>query len=204
MIKRVLPTVTAMLAGLFVLLGYFLPLDFLVLLRDFLLRWAMVLAVFAILLAYLSLLRVHLIRLTRSRKNKITSLLVVLSALGSLGLVMWQGAAGEWTQQLLNGILVPGESALLALTAVTLIIAGMRLMRIRRTLGGVIFVIAATMMLLTTVAYSYYPDVLAVIKQGLDVLTTAGMRGLVLGVTLGVILAGLRIIFGFDRPHSDQ
>ncbi|HQE93872.1 MAG TPA: hypothetical protein PLH19_12495 [Anaerolineae bacterium] len=204
MFKRFLPTVVAMLVGLLVLLGYLLPVDFLILLRDFLLRWATVLAVFALLLAYMSLLRVHILRLSRARKNKITSLLVIVSALGTLALVLWQGAAGAWTQQLVNSVLVPGESALLALTAVTLIVAGMRLMRVRRTIGGVIFVIAAAIVLLTTVAYSFYPDMLAALRQGVDTLATGGMRGLMLGVALGVTLTGLRVILGFDRPHSDE
>jgi len=201
-----------MLVGLLVLLGYLVPADPinqspLVILRDFLLRWATVLAVFAMILAYVSLLRVHLLRLTRMRKNKITSLLVVISALGTLALVMWetwQGIEGKWTQPLLNSLLVPGESALLALTSVTLIVAGMRIMRTRRTIGGVIFVVAAGIVLLTTVAYSFSPGILSVLRQGVDMLATAGMRGLMLGVALGVILTGLRVILGFDRPHSDE
>ncbi len=204
MFKRFLPTIVAMLVGLLVLLGYLLPVEFLVLLRDFLLRWATVLAVFAMILAFFSLLRVHFLRLTRGRKNKIASLLVIVSALGTLALVLWQGVEGKWTQPVLNWILVPGESALLALTAVTLIVAGMRIMRTRRTIGGVIFVIAAAIVLSTTVAYSFYPDILAALRQGVDTLATAGMRGLMLGVALGVTLTGLRVILGFDRPHSDE
>lgn len=211
MFKRFLPTVIAMLVGLLVLLGYLLPVELLVMLRDFLLSWAAVLAVFAMILAFFSLLRVHLLRLTRMRKNKITSLLVIVSAMGTLALVMWevwqevsQGVQGTLTQPLLNWVLIPGESALLALTAVTLIVAGMRIMRTRRTIGGIIFVVAAAIVLLTTVAYSFYPDILAVLRQGVDTLATAGMRGLMLGVALGVTLTGLRVILGFDRPHSDE
>lgn len=205
MLKRVLPTIVAMLVGILVLLGYLLPLDFLALLRDWiLLRWAVVLAAFAMIVAYLSLLRVHLLRLTSARKHKFTSLLVILSALGVLALVLHQGVDGTLTQHVLNAVLIPGESALLALTAVTLIVAGMRILCTRRTIGGVIFVIAAGIILLTTVAYSLYPDVLAVLRQGVDILATAGMRGLVMGVALGVTLTGLRIILGIDRPHSDE
>jgi hypothetical protein len=205
MFKRFLPTVVAMLAGILVLLGYLLPLPFLATLRDWiLLRWAVVLAAFALIVAYLSLLRVHLLRLTSARKKKFTSLLVIVSALGTLVLVLVQGVEGVWTQQMLTAVLIPGESALLALTAVTLIVAGMRILRARRTAGAVIFVIAAGIILLTTVAYSVYPNVLAVLRQGVDTLATAGMRGIVIGVTLGVTLTGLRILLGIDRPHSDE
>ncbi|MBN2390690.1 MAG: hypothetical protein JXR84_08205 [Anaerolineae bacterium] len=205
MFKRFLPTIMAMLAGILILLGYLLPLDFLVTLRDvILLRWAMILAAFALIVAYLNLVFVHLLRLTSARKKKFTSLLVVLSAIGTLILVLVQGAEGAWTQQVLSAVLIPGESALLALTAVTLIVAGMRILRARRTAGAVIFVIAAGIILLTTVAYSVYPRVFVVLREGVNTLATAGMRGLVMGVALGVTLTALRILLGIDRPHSDE
>lgn len=214
MFKRILPTVIAMLLGMVVLLGYLLPIDVLVLLRIILLRWATVLGAFALLVAYLSVLRVHLTRLFRARKNQSrlfltkknqsTSLLVVVSALGSLGLVVWQGVEGQWTQQLLNMVLVPGESALLALTAVTLIVAGMRIFRMRRNAGGIVFIVTAVFVLLTTVAYNIYPDFLVSVRQFVDTIATAGMRGILMGVALGVTLTGLRIILGIDRPHSDE
>jgi hypothetical protein len=169
-----------------------------------LLRWATVLGAFALLVAYLSVLRVHLTRLFRTKKNQFTSLLVVVSALGSLGLVVWQGVEGQWTQQLLNVVLVPGESALLALTAVTLIVAGVRIFRTRRNAGGIVFIVTAVFVLLTTVAYNVYPDFLVSLRQFVDAIATAGMRGILMGVALGVTLTGLRIILGIDRPHSDE
>ncbi len=205
MFKRFLPTIIAMLAGILILLGYLVPVPFLATLRDWvLLRWAVVLAAFALIVAYLSLLRVHLLRLTSARKKKFTSLLVVVSALGTLALVLLQGVEGVWTQQILTSVLIPGESALLALTAVTLIVAGMRILRARRTAGAIVFVVAAGIILLTTVAYSVYPSILAALRQGVDTLATAGMRGLVMGVALGVTLTGLRVLLGIDRPHSDE
>jgi hypothetical protein len=205
MFKRFLPTIMAMLAGILVLLGYLLPLDFLVMLRDvILLRWAVILAAFALIVAYLNLLRVHLLRLTSARKKKFTSLLVILSALGTLALVLVQGVEGTLTQQVFRAVLIPGESALLALTAITLIVAGMRILRARRTAGAVVFVVAASIILLTAVAYSVYPNVLTVLREGVDTLATAGMRGLVMGVALGVTLTGLRVLLGIDRPHSNE
>lgn len=204
MFKRILPTVVAMLSGMIVLLGYLLPIDALSLLRVVLLRWATVLGAFALLVAYLSVLRVHLTRLFYQKKNKFTSLLVVIAALASLAIVVWQGVEGRWPQQLINVVLVPGESALLALTAVTLIVAGMRIFRIRRNAGGIVFIVTAVFVLLTTVAYTLYPDILITLRQFVDAIATAGMRGIVMGVALGVTLTGLRIIFGIDRPHSDE
>ncbi len=205
MFKRFLPTVVAMLAAILVLLGYLLPVELFAMLRDvILLRWAVVVAAFALFLAYCSLLGVHFLRMTSAGKKKVASLLIILSALGTLILVVVQGVEGVWTRQVLNAVLIPGESALLALTAVTLIVAGMRVLRARRTVGAIVFVVAAAIILLTTIAYSVYPSVLAVLRQGVDTLATAGMRGLVIGVALGVTLTGLRVLLGIDRPYSDE
>lgn len=205
MFKRILPTVVAMLFGMVVLLSYFLPVDFLVQFRTLVvLPWATVVAAFALLVACLSVLRVHMGRLSRAKDNKITSLLVVLSGIVSFVIVVWQGAGGYWPQQLMNVVLTPGESALLALTSVTLIVAGMRIFRTRRSAAGVVFIVTAGFILLTTVAYRVYPDMLITVRRFVDAVATAGMRGILMGVALGVTLAGLRIIFGIDRPHSDE
>ena len=37
----------------------------------------------------------------------------------------------------------------------------------------------------------------------LDVPTLAGVRGILLGVALGALLAGIRLLLGVERPYSD-
>lgn len=202
MLKRTLPTAVAISAGILVLLGSFLPVSPLREVRLFLIQWAMILGIFAFILAFLHLLRVHLIRLGRRGKGWSTSLLVVLSAISVLLLVSTQGPTSQWSQHLMNDFLVPGESALLALTAVTLVLAGMRMLRARRTSGSILFLLIAVLMLVGTVPYVGILGEIANWIQGVPAL--AGMRGLLLGVALGTTMAGLRVVFGATRPHSDD
>ena len=202
MLKRTLPTAVAISAGILVLLGSFLPVSPLREVRLFLIQWAMVLGIFAFILAFLHLLRVHLIRLGRRGKGWSTSLLVVLSAISVLLLVSTQGPTSQWSQHLMNDFLVPGESALLALPAVTLVLAGMRMLRARRTSGSILFLLIAVLMLVGTVPYVGILGEIADWIQGVPAL--AGMRGLLLGVALGTTMAGLRVVFGATRPHSDD
>ena len=202
MLKRTLPTAVAISVGILVLLGSFLPISPLREVRLFLIQWAMVLGVFAFILAFLHLLRVHLTRLGRRGKGWSTSLLVVLSAISVLLLVSTQGPTSQWSQHLMNDFLVPGESALLALTAVTLVLAGMRMLRARRTAGSILFLLIAVLMLVGTVPYVGILGEIADWIQGVPAL--AGMRGLLLGVALGTTMAGLRVVFGATRPHSDD
>jgi hypothetical protein len=38
----------------------------------------------------------------------------------------------------------------------------------------------------------------------MNVFSTGGARGLLIGIALGVLLTGLRVIFGVDRPYGGQ
>ncbi len=205
MILRVLATVVAVLAAVTVLMGTFWPVSPLREIRAVLLQWAMVLGGFAFLLAFLNLLRANLKRLQRKGRGRAPSLIIVLSAVGTVALVWWEmftlGDVGIWGRRLVEAILIPGESALLALTSVTLLLAGGRALRARRTAGSLIFVAVAILMLIRTLPYV---SVVRNIADWIDrVLATAGMRGLLMGVALGTLLAGIRSVF-VTRPYVDE
>lgn len=202
MFRWFLPTVVAVLVGVLILLGYLLPLPALVPVRDVLVEGATLLAAFAMLVAYVNLLRVHVRRFTdKDARHRLASLILLISAVGTLLLVAIQGPDSVMSRSLVNYVLVPGESALLALTAVTLVLAGMRLLSTRRHVGSVLFVVVVLFTLFSALPF-VYPQVLLIIRSLIDSIATAGMRGLLLGVVLGIVLTGLRIILGIDRPQS--
>ncbi|MBN1486490.1 MAG: hypothetical protein JW981_02535 [Anaerolineae bacterium] len=201
MFKRVVPTAIAVAFGLLVLLGIFLPVEPLVSISNIFIEWAMVLGAFAFIIAFLNLLRVHLDRLQKFRKGSITSLLIVFSAVGTAILVGFYGPENEWVQHIFNNLLVPGQSALLSITVVTLLFSGMQIFRNHRDASGFLFLLAVIIFLLGSVPYI---GILHDFAMALQLPATAGMRGVLLGVALGTVLTGLRIIFGVDHPHSDE
>jgi hypothetical protein len=204
MILRVIATAIAVLAALTVLAGTFWPISPLQEIRTILLQWAMILGCFAFTLAFLNLLRANLKRLQRKGRGRIPSLIIVLFALGTTGLILWElftvDQIGIWGQNVMRAVLVPGESALLALTAVTLLAAGVRALRNRRTFSSLLFMLVVVLMLVRAVPVPVVGDISNWIER---VLATAGMRGLLLGVALGSIIAGLRAIF-VTRPYVDE
>lgn len=202
MFRWLIPTVVAVLCGLVVLLGYLVPIPPLDAVRDLLVQWAAVLGAFALLLAYGNLIRVHIGRVFQGGdKNRIASLLLVAAALASLVLVLLQGPSGATAQMVVETVLVPGQSALLAVTGITLILGGMRLLRTRRKVNSAVFLIVATFTLFATIPVVFSP-ILEATQRVVNAAATGGMRGLLLGVTLGIVLTGLRIVLGIDRPHS--
>ncbi|MFP4343961.1 MAG: hypothetical protein ACLFU8_04615 [Anaerolineales bacterium] len=207
MLKRVFSTAVALLFGLIVLLGIFLPDTFFQVLRVLFLDWVVVVAAFALVLALFHLLRVHLVRLGRRGKGWDVSLLIIASMLLTAGVVLWEqfnDAPNEWSQRLVESILIPGESTLLALTSVTLILAGMRMLRVRRSLEAILFVFVVVLTLLISVPYVGFPvGIVNLGRRVLVIFTTAGMRGLIIGVALGITLTGLRAIF-VTRPYTED
>ncbi len=203
MFKWFIPTVVAVISGLLTLLGALLPVPVFSDMRTILVRWAAVITVFAFILAYSSILKVHITRIINQRKDRIASIILLFGAVCTLIIVIIQGPDGSISQYVVQYILIPGESALLALTAFTLILAGMRAFRTRHDIFGTLFFFIVVMALLGAIPFFYN----VFIDTALNLLNSAaiaGMRGLLLGVVLGTTLTGLRIIFGIDRPHSNE
>jgi hypothetical protein len=65
-------------------------------------------------------------------------------------------------------------------------------------------VVTAVVVLLGQVPLGrYLGDFLPRIKDWiLNVPGTAGMRGIIIGVALGTIATGVRVLMGFDRPYG--
>jgi hypothetical protein len=203
MFKWFIPTVVAIICGLIVLLGALLPFQVLDDFRAILVQWTTVISVFAFILAYSSIIKVHLTRAIRRRKDRISSIILLFSAIATLIIVILQGSNGIISLYIVEYILIPGESALFALTAVTLILAGMRVFRNRRDFHGLLFLIVVCFTLFSTVPYFYH----VIIETTYEILNSAaiaGMRGILLGVVLGTTLTGIRIIFGIDRPYTSE
>lgn len=203
MFKWFIPTVVAVICGIITLLGALLPVQIFNDLRNIFVQWAAVITVFAFILAYSSILKVHINRIVRKGKDRIASTILLVSALATLVIVIIQGPEGYTPRYIVRNILIPGESALLALTAITLLLAGMRIFRTRRDIYGFVFIFVVVIALFGTVPY-FYNVVIDIILSLLNSAALAGMRGLLLGVVLGTTLTGLRLIFGIDRPYSNE
>lgn len=229
MLKRIIPTAIAAAVGVIVLTGYLLPhslpaYPIFAFLRDRLIQWAVIVAAFAFILGFFNVLRVHLRRITRGKSNALYSALLILTALVSLGLTLVGLTAPLFpatatTRQILitasdwwfQYVLSPLQASAAALVAFTLTLAGFRLLRSRKTtrerLLAVLFLLTAVIVLIGTLPPLIEPltGPLGRLRTlVMDVLTTAGIRGLLIGVGLGTLLMGLRVITGLDRPYSDS
>lgn len=207
---RYLTAAIAIASGFIVLLGYLYPVDVLVQLRVMLTDWAVVIAAMAVLVGVGNLIVVHMDKIRRREKNSIYGVLLVGALLitvlvGLFGGLL--GIGGTFMRFAMDAVIVPVEASLMALLAVTLVYASIRLLRRRTDLMSVIFLVVTVLFLIGVVTPSVLGpglgDLLGgSIAQFLGVFSTGGARGLLIGIALGALLTSLRVLFGIDRPYG--
>jgi hypothetical protein len=201
-------TSVAIVTGVLVLVGYFIPFGPLQVMRDTLLHWAVILAGFALFVGVLNLLNVHWTKIKRRDQNAIYSMVVLLSFAITLIVGLISSPAGPWSLWLFNYIQIPIEGSLFALLAVVLVYAGIRLLRRRLNIMTFIFLATTVLVLFTMAPLLFFEDIPGlsearnVIIQGVQWITLGGARGILLGVSLGVLATGIRILVASDRPYS--
>jgi hypothetical protein len=211
---RVLATVVAIVVGLFVLADVFVSTwtgeSGLSGLKQaingvgyFLVSWAAIVTAFALFLGFANVVSVHWSRLRSEKPGAIYSVVLLLSLFGTLGLGLG-GPLSANSQFIFDYILQPLEATFFALLALFMATAAYRAFRVR-SLESFFFVLFAVIVLLGQVPVSIYlwPEFPVIKDWVLNVPTLAGVRGILLGVALGVIATGLRVLMGADRPYSD-
>jgi hypothetical protein len=204
-LRTPLLAIIAFASGIVVLLGYFLELPWLQDLRSMLVDWAVILAALALLIGVLNLARVHWSRVKTSQKGSVHSLVLIVSLLATLVIVfVFGGPTAPWSMWIYNNILIPVETSLLALLAVILIYAFARMFHRGVTIPTFIF--AGVVVFVLIGAFSLPGLELPLLRELRAWLTQvwalAGIRGILLGVALGTIATGLRVLLGSDRPYG--
>lgn len=200
---RVFTAAFAIAAGLIVLMGYFFP-DQLESFRLILIDWAVIIAAMAVLIGIYNLIAVQMEKIRTRQKGGTYGVVLVVSLIITFGLGLILGPENPYMRLTVDAIIVPVEASLMAILAVTLIYASIRLLRRRMDLTSVLFLIVAVIFLLAIVptpvgAISPMQDF---VRQLAEMFSRGGARGLLIGISLGILLTGLRVLFGIDRPYG--
>jgi hypothetical protein len=188
-------------------LGYFVDLDILANLRRILLNWGVALAGVALMVGIANLFTIHWRKFSAGEQGSGYSLILILSLVFTILTVGYFGPTAPWSMWIFNYIQVPIESSLLAILAVTLAYASVRLLRGRPDGFSIVFVAVVLVMLLGTapllgveIPGLYGPQSLRALIASVP--AVAGVRGILFGVALGTVATGLRILMGVDRPYG--
>jgi len=214
LVKRWIPSLLfATLPGLVVLFGYLFPGRLLIHYRgrvmewrDVLVEWAVIVAGFALLLGLFNVLRVHGERIGRRQRGWPYSLVLLLAMM-----VAWIPpvlSPENPMQKILDRtvfdyVISPLGASLAALVVFALSLAAFRLLRARRSVGAVFFLLVVALALLGSVPFTGLEWLADIRDWIINVPGMAGMRGLLLGVALGTVITALRVFLTSERPHSE-
>lgn len=211
--RGVFAAVIAVACGMLVLAGVFFgkkadgSLSSLGQIQVLVISLTVILAGFAVLMGIINLLTVHLNKLRAKQKGSFYSVLLIISMLAtfSLGLAAhYLPSANTIFTDIFTAVQIPVETSLMAILSVTLVYASIRLLRRKLTLFSIIFLATALLVLLGSAPLPFLGSI-PFLGDGFysfitRVLATAGARGLIIGVALGTLTTGLRVLMGADRP----
>jgi len=213
-LKRTLPAAIAIAVGLFVLVALLVPVPLLGNIGTYFIDCAVIIAAFALFLGLLNIVRVHLRHIRERTKTWPYSilLLVTLFIVLVVGLVTLvpseadqsqpSGPSHPAMQWIFSNMMAPIQATLGALLAFLTLAAAYRLLRVRNAESAVLLVVAL-LVLIGQAGFGLLPVLPQLRDWILDVPALAGMRGILLGVALGTVLTGIRLLLGVERPYSD-
>ncbi len=224
--RRIFPIINAVVAigaGLIVLIGYFVDAQGMMEVRLLLFQWAVIVGGVAVLVGIWNLFSVHLQKIRAKKPGSVYSLVLLFFLLLTLFLLIFplllqslvsddltqSNTASAANAIILDGIIIPAEVSLMAVLAVTLIVAAIRMLRTRADLPVIVFLATAFMALLGIGLRSFLGQIpvlsdLAQSQVVTNALALGGARGILIGVALGTLTTGLRILLGVDRPYGGK
>lgn len=202
--KYIAPAI-AISVGLLVLAGYFVP--GLAGMQALLLNWAGILLGVAALIGVFNLILVHGEKIRNHEKGSVYSVLLILSLLVTFFAAMILGPAHSSMQVLVSGVILPVEASLMAIISVTLLYAAIRLLRHRVDVMSVVFLVTVLIILVGSLSLPFgeVPLIGDTLRPWITkVLALGGARGILIGVALGTLTTGLRVLLAIDRPYGGK
>lgn len=203
--KRALPLIVAILAGVFVLIALIYPVSLGGHL-NLVLTWSIVVGTMGVLVAIAYLFVAQWRQLIRGKRGSLYSFVFVSVFLFSLagGLVLGVDHAGyrEW----IAGIQKPLELSLMGLLALVLTRSVVQFFHARGwNLLTLSFGISALLFLVVSLGFLQSLDnpQLVIVLNTVQRLPIIGARGLLLGLGIGALVLGLRVLTGQKKPWGN-
>jgi hypothetical protein len=205
-VRRYLPLVITFIAGVLAIGDYYFKVKSF---NDFITEWMKfvnVAGAFAVIIGYVTLTRMHARRINQRREGWYNSmaLLIGMYAFFLLGVF---GSGGKFTADptytyWFNNLYVPLDSTIFSMLAFYIASAAYRAFRVR-TAEATVLLIAAIIVMLgrAPIGPAIWPTFGPITSWVMAVPNNAGMRGITIGIALGVMSMGLRVLLGRERGY---
>ncbi len=210
--KYVLPAAIAIGVGLITLLSYFITSPVFMALRLVLTDWAVILGGLAVLIGLLNLILINFRRVQARTRGWYYGFLTALVALATFFIGAFEGgrdgaaalyAEGSLTNLLFKGVILSSQATLAGLVMIFLVAGALRLVRARPNHWTAIFLTTVAVVLVGWYSFSFLSPLNAFREWVMTVPAMAGANGILIGVALGTLMVGLRVLAGIERPYKD-
>ena len=214
--KLRLPLILCFLCGLVMIVQFFIPHPPISRMYEVLLDWTIIIGIFALVIGLSSLIKLHYTRIVRKTPDLPYSIVVFvgMAVMAIVGLARGIGE-GSWFEWLFENVQVPMGATMFSLLAFFIASAAYRAFR-ARTVDATLMLVTAVVIMFARVPIGRYlwqnimPDSVVrlwanppgdVADWILNVPSMAARRGILLGVSLGIIATSLKIILGIERSY---
>jgi len=203
--KKILAILIAVGTGLIILAGYFLGPRF-AKIPNMLVDWGVLLIGVIGLVGLGYLVKMHIDKLRQREEGAFFSVVVLISFLIALVAGLIWTLQNRFYRELILNVQVPVEAGLLGILAVTLLYTSLRLIRVRGwTPMSVGFLVSAIISLLLNAGLFQtengpFMDTFITFWRSLPIV---GARGILLGMALGGMFVGIRVLLTIDQPYGE-
>lgn len=215
--KRLIATILAGVAGLIVLIDFASAVPLVDQFARLMIDWAALLAGLALIVGLLSVAAGHLMRVVRRQADwyyslvLLAAMLIVIVSGTVVGLVpggytLFPSSLVEQPiRDIFRAFYEPLAASFLALLAFFSLSAALRALRRRTADALAILLVAAIVLALAAVPPAQELPVLGdAVAWVREYVALAGARGLLIGAAIGALVAGVRVLLGFDQPYLDR
>ncbi|MBE3519943.1 MAG: hypothetical protein IMW97_06545 [Firmicutes bacterium] len=198
--KRSVPVAIAFICGILQVLDYFFKWGVVNKAAQETRAWVALVAVFALGLGAVNVLRVHLSRVRQNPAKNATSVLLLVTFLVTIVIGLTAGQSSKPYKFIFDYIIVPTGSAIFSLLAFYIGTAAYRAFRARTLEAGILLVTGCIVMLgKVPLGEKILPFAPKWTTWIMEVLNVGGQRGVMIAGAIGFIAVSLRIITGLDR-----
>ncbi len=210
--KRQVPLVLCFLFGIAMIITQFSPHSVSQKVYEEVIDWNLIIMPFVLILAVATLIQTHLTRIQRRVEHWQYSLFVFAGLITMVVIGIPYGPKNSAFEWLYNNVQVPMDATMFSLLAFFIASAAYRAFR-ARSFEATLLLISAIIVMVgnvpigdyiwnTVLSWIPWEDGASKTRQWiLDIPNLAARRGIILGVSLGVISQSIRIILGIERSY---
>ncbi|TMQ59814.1 MAG: hypothetical protein E6K76_03670 [Candidatus Eisenbacteria bacterium] len=207
--KREIPRLISMAAGIFVLIGFFVPHPAIRTTYDDIQQWVIIVVAFTYVLGMANVMRINLKQIGARSRDWPYKVALVAGVLITMAVGFSEGTKylndGTRFSWIYNTFYSAMSATMFSLLAFFIASAAFRAFRVR-TFEALLLAVAAFILMLgrVPIGNAIHPILPQAAEWLMNVPQNAAKRGILMGAALGVMATGFRIILGIERTYGSE